>query len=54
MDRQRAVILVLAGIAVLVASVVFKVRVFVAGGKWLVTLIVIVALAVMAWPRERR
>jgi hypothetical protein len=54
MDRRRAVILVVAAVAALVASVVFRFRVFIAGGKWLVTLMAIVALAVLLWPRDRR
>jgi hypothetical protein len=52
MDRQRSAILICALVAVLAAALVFRVRVFVAGGKFLLAVIAIIAVAWVIWPRR--
>jgi hypothetical protein len=53
-SRARLVIVVCALVAALAALMVFRVRVFVAGGK-LVLVLALIALAAWAmWPREKR
>ena len=54
MDRQRTAILACALLAVLAAALVFRVRVFVAGGKFLLAVLAIIVVAWVVWPRRDR
>jgi hypothetical protein len=54
MDRQRTAILVCALLAVLAAWLVFRVRVFVAGGKFLLVVVGIIVVTWVVWPRRDR
>jgi hypothetical protein len=54
MTRGRIWMLVVALVAVLVVLGVFRVRVFLAGGKALLAVGIILLLLFVCWPRSRR
>jgi hypothetical protein len=53
MGRHRTWIVILAAIALVLVHLVFRVRVMFAGGKLLLSVLVILGVVWVLWPRDR-